>query len=100
MQEQLHAQKEAHETATKKGVKAEVRKAGPKRTLVGSRQPPETSDEQRPGSSDGSWVRTGRVPIDESTDGEQDKALYNANLTPEEMKLINDMRQAKADEEK
>ena len=53
------------------------------------------SDELRASSSDGSWVRTGRVGIEASTEGETETAMYNTNLTPEEMKLINDMRKAK-----
>ena len=40
-------------------------------------------------------MRTGRVGIDASTEGETETALYNTNLTPEEMKLISDMRKAK-----
>ena len=45
-------------------------------------------------------MRTGRVPIEESTDTEKDPAIYNTNLTPEEMKIIQDMRRAKGSEEK
>ena len=100
VQDQMAMDKTAKGTEAKKETQAGARKTGPKRTLVGPRQWPESSDEQRATSSDESWVRTGRTPIEESTDGEKEKSLYNTNLTPEEMKLINEIRKAKESEEK
>ena len=100
VQDQMNARKDSSEQVGKKGGKGENRKGGPKRTLVGSRPAPESSDEPRATSSDGSWVRTGRVPIEETTDTEKEAQLFNANLTPEEMRIIHNMRKAKMNEEK
>ncbi|CAE7318532.1 ATJ49, partial [Symbiodinium microadriaticum] len=52
--------------------------------------------EERGMSSDGSWIPAGSQPIEETED-EQDR-LYNANVTAEEMKILDELRRAKRSE--
>ena len=58
----------------------------------------------RGSSSDGSWVRAGTIPIQESSDENEEKdpvkPLYNTNVTEEELAILKEMRLAKKNEEK
>ena len=60
--------------------------------------------DSRGSSSDGSWVRAGTIPIQESSDENEEKdpvkPLYNTNVTEEELAILKEMRLAKKNEEK
>ncbi|CAE7270794.1 RE1 [Symbiodinium sp. KB8] len=45
-------------------------------------------------SSDGSWVQTGAIPVEEVSSGDEQSTArkFNANLTAEEIKIIEEMR--------
>ena len=64
------------------------------------RRPSTLSNELRGVSSDGSWVRAEAIPIEESSEDEEEEATINTNLTAEETQMIKEMRLAKADEKK
>ena len=51
--------------------------------------------DERGESSDGSWIQTGPRPVDDSTETDDEKKVYNANVTEEELKMLLEIRRAK-----
>ncbi|CAE7631963.1 RE1 [Symbiodinium sp. CCMP2592] len=56
--------------------------------------------EWRGDSSDGSWARTGPLPVETDSDHEDSSKVINANLTSEEMEMIKQLRKSKGEIEK
>ena len=71
-----------------------------RKTTALSRPLPEGSNESRGDSSDGSWIQTGRQPVDDSSDGTDGKKTFNTNVSEEELKILQELRSAKASKEK
>ena len=51
--------------------------------------------DERGESSDGSWIHTGPRHVDDSTEIDDEKKVYNANVTEEELKMLLEIRRAK-----
>ena len=99
VQDNLHYRTQNDETKKDRRT-VEKGRGAVQKNLAGGRQAPGDWGEQRGESSDGSWVKTGPQPIEETSENAEGKSLYNTNVTEEELKILQELRQAKSSVEK
>ncbi|CAE7864835.1 Dnah1 [Symbiodinium microadriaticum] len=64
-------------------------------TMPKMSRPAPSLPESKGESLDGSWIRTGPQPVEDSQEDEDPKKIYNTNITREELEMVMELRKAK-----